>query len=164
MISAIKKVIEKYPNVICYIAGKGDQENKLKNQIIASGLENNVQLIGWIPDEQIPIWMNSCDIFVLPSFNEGNPIVMFECLACGKPFIGNKVGGIPEIINSNIGLLSESGNIIDLSEKIIQSFEVHWDHEKIYNYAKQFSWEIIAKDTKKLYSDLLKNPEYAQSY
>ena len=32
--------------------------------------------------------MNACDLFVLPSLNEGNPVVMFEALGCRKPFVG----------------------------------------------------------------------------
>lgn len=84
--------------------------------------------------------MNACDLFVLPSLSEGNPTVMFECLGCGKPFIGTKVGGIPEIIVSDdYGLLCEPANSEDLAEKILIALDKEWDEEKIRNYAKQFT-------------------------
>ena len=71
---------------------------------------------------------------------EGNPTVMFECLGCGKPFIGTKVGGIPEIIVSDdYGLLCEPANSEDLAEKILIALDKEWDEEKIRNYAKQFT-------------------------
>ena len=62
---------------------------------------DHVEFVGGKPHAEIPIWMNACDVFVLSSLSEGNPTVMFECVGCGKPFIGTKVGGIPEIIISD---------------------------------------------------------------
>lgn len=76
--------------------------------------------------------MNACDVFILPSLSEGNPTVMFECLGCGKPFVGTKVGGIPEIINSeDYSLLCEPANPKELAEKILIALDKGWDNEKI---------------------------------
>jgi glycosyltransferase involved in cell wall biosynthesis len=96
--------------------------------------------------------MNACDIFVLSSLNEANPTVMFEALGCGKPFIGTKVGGIPEIINSEVyGLLVTPANPDDLKEKILLALDRKWDHEAILKYAEQFTWKEIADEILKIY-------------
>jgi len=55
------------------------------------------------PDRGLPLpervffqsLLNACDLFVLPSLNEGNPTVLPEVLGCGKPFVGTMVGGSP---------------------------------------------------------------------
>ncbi len=108
-----------------------------------------------IPDEILPLWMNACDIFVLPSLSEGNPTVMFEALGFGKPFVGTKVGGVPEVITSkDYGLLVEPGNSQDLAEKIEVALNKNWDREKIANYAEQYRWENIAEQIMKIYHNL----------
>ncbi|HWQ48077.1 MAG TPA: glycosyltransferase [Methanosarcina sp.] len=89
---------KKEKNIICFIVSGGKLKGKLNKQIISAGLQGHVKLIGDKLHNGISLWMNTCDVFVLLSLNEGNPTVMFECLGCGKPFVGTKIGGVPEII------------------------------------------------------------------
>lgn len=111
-IEAMESVIKKAKNVIYFIGGSGPSKESLQHQINESRLQNYVKLIGFVPEELMPIWMNSCDIFLLPSLQEGNPTVMFEALGCGKPYVGTNVGGVSEIIvNNNLGLLVKPKNI-----------------------------------------------------
>lgn len=87
-----------------------------------------MKLLGLKPYNELPLWMNAADIIFLPSINEGNPSVMFEAFGVGLPFIGTKVGGIPEvIISEDYGLLVESSNPTDLTEKIITALNKKWD-------------------------------------
>ena len=152
LIEAMQKVVKHKKDVRCIIVGSGDLKGKLERQIRKAGLENHVKLVGGRPHDEIPIWMNACDLFVLPSFNEGNPTVMFEGLGCGKPFVGTKVGGIPEIITSeDYGLLCEPANPEDLAEKILIALDKEWDSNRILEYAEQFTWETIAMKILKIY-------------
>ncbi len=109
-------------------------------------------MVGWIPDNEIPIYINTSDFFVLPSLGEGNPIVMFEAIGCGKPFIGTKVGGVPEIIASeDYGLLCEPASSEELEKTIMSALNKNWDTFKIKEYAESFTWKNIAKTTKSIY-------------
>ncbi|MBE9593841.1 MAG: glycosyltransferase, partial [Proteobacteria bacterium] len=120
LIEAMKEVVKQKKDTLCIIVGDGKLKTKLEKQIKKFGLKNHVKLAGGKPHNEIPIWMNACDAFVLPSLNEGNPTVMFECLGCGTPFIGTTVGGEPEIITSDdYGLLCEPANSKKLAEKIL---------------------------------------------
>jgi glycosyltransferase involved in cell wall biosynthesis len=101
--------------------------------------------------------MNTADLFVLPSLTDGNPTVMFECLGCGIPFIGTRVGGVPEVINSDdYGLLVDPGNSNDLAEKILIGLEREWDRNKILEYADQYSSEKISKQIISIYNSISK--------
>ena len=84
LIKAMENIVKYRKDILCIIVGRGDLKNDLENQIKKSGLEDYVKLLGWKPDEEIPIYMNACDLFVHSSSKEGNPTVMFECLGCGK--------------------------------------------------------------------------------
>lgn len=100
LIDAMDLVCSQRDDVLCFIGGAGPEKRSLERQIDRMRLGEKVKLLGSVPGDILPLWMNACDLFVLPSLNEGNPTVMFEALGCGKPFVGTKVGGVPEVITS----------------------------------------------------------------
>jgi glycosyltransferase involved in cell wall biosynthesis len=80
---------------------------------------------------------------------------MFESLGFGKPFVGTKVGRVPEIITSeDYGLLCEPANPKALAEKILTAFDKEWDREKILEYAERFTWDNIVKEILKGYENV----------
>ncbi len=97
------------------IVGDGPQFKKLKKKVdeenirdvIFAGSRNDVEDI-------IP----SCDVLVLPSYSESFGLVLIEALACGKPVIGSKVGGITEIINEDVGLLVNPNKVSSIARAI----------------------------------------------
>ncbi|MCX6681146.1 MAG: glycosyltransferase [Methanothrix sp.] len=157
LIRAMKIVDACRKNICLYIVGKGSRRDHLKSLINECDLQNSVILAGGNkPIEEIVLWMCSCDLFVLPSLSEGNPTVMFEALGCGKPFIGTRVGGIPEIIvDENLGILVEPTDVNGLAEAVIRALDRDWNTDAILNYADQFMWNKIAKRIAILYQDEL---------
>lgn len=156
LIDAIRDIIGKRKDILCVIIGDGELREKLKKQVKAEALEDYVILAGGRPHSEIPDWINACDVFVLPSLNEGNPTVMFECLGCGKPFIGTSVGGIPEIITSeDYGYVVPPADVQELSEKISVALDRAWDRERIYRYASDYTWEKIAQDIVDVYKKMV---------
>ena len=156
LIKAMKAIVKKRQDVICFIIGGGSLTEELERLVNKLELNNYVKIVGYKPSNEIPLWMNAADLFVLPSLKEGNPTVMFEAIALGLPFVGTKVGGIPEIITSELyGLLAEPANSDDLAEKILTALEKKWDKKYISDYAKQFSWEHVAQQTVESYKTIL---------
>jgi len=154
-IESIAKIIKFRKDILAVIVGSGKLESTIKKQIENLGIQEYVLLVGGKPHHEIPLWMNACDLFVLPSLNEGNPTVLFECLGCGKPFVGTKVGGVPNvIISEEYGLLVEPCNPKDLSEKILKALNKDWDQEIILAYAEQYSWENVAKKIIDIYKQI----------
>jgi len=157
LVGVVPRVIKKRDDVIFFIGGKGPLENYLERQIQELGIKEYIILLGFVPDEMLPVWLNATDIFVMPSTRETFPIVMLEALASGTPFVGSSIGAVPEIITSeDYGLLCEPANSKDLAEKILISLNKEWDKEKIRKYAEQFTWENVAKSTVKIYREALK--------
>jgi len=152
LIEAMQEIVKKRKDIICIIVGGGRLKNRLLRQVKKAGLQNNINLVGMKEHTEVPTWINACDILVLPSLSEGNPTVMFECLGCGKPFIGTKVGGIPEVITSeNYGILVEPANSMALADSLIVAMGIKFDKDKIIKYAKQFTWEEIVKQIVSIY-------------
>lgn len=156
LIEAIKKVAKREKNSICLVVGSGNQKKYLEGLIDRLHLNDYIKLVGGKPHTEIPLWMNACDVFVLPSLNEGNPTVMFEALGCGKPFIGTNVGGIPEIItNEKLGIIVKPKDVDELANAILKALDKEWDKDYISNYAKQYSRDKIAKEIIGLYNEVL---------
>ena len=157
LIESIEEISKRRKDILCIIIGSGELKRELENKIKKSNLGDYIKLAGARHHDEIPLWMNAADVFVLPSLNEGNPTAMFEALGVGLPFVGTKVGGIPEIITSeDYGLLVEPANPEDLAEKILIALDKKWNREKILNYAEQFTWANIAKETLKIYEKVLR--------
>jgi len=156
LIEAMNKIVLTRKNVLCIIIGKGSKL-KLERLVEKLDLANYVVINDNKSHEEIPLWINACDIFVLPSLDEGSPTVIPEALGCGKPVVATRVGGVPEIIqNKDIGLLVEKQDPESLSEGIQLAFKKRWDSEKIVGYAKQsYTWQQISRDILKVYRTFL---------
>jgi glycosyltransferase involved in cell wall biosynthesis len=110
-------------------------------------LKDYIELVGGKPHDEIPIWMNACDLFVLPSLRESFGVVQIEAMACGKPVVATYNGGSEEIITSeDYGFLCEPANPKALAEKILTALDKEWDREKILEYAERFTWDNIVKE------------------
>lgn len=156
LIEAISEVILSRQDILCIIVGDGLLKDELDTRVKSAGLEHYVKLVGGKPHYTIPLWMNAANLFVLSSMHEGNPIVMLESLGVGLPFIGTRVGAIPEIICSeDYGFLVDPKDSKDLANKILLAMNKNWDHLRIINYSNNFKWNSIASYLKNLYVSFL---------
>jgi glycosyltransferase involved in cell wall biosynthesis len=100
LISAMLSVIQEFPNVLLLIGGAGYLAEDLRAMIERYGLQHNIHLVGFIPEEQLPTYYQASDLFILPTLAyEGFGLVTIESLACGTPVIATSVGASPEILN-----------------------------------------------------------------
>lgn len=152
LIEAMREVINHKKNVLCIIIGSGKLKNKMENQISKCGLKDYIKLVGWEQHSKIPIWMNACDLFVLPSLRESFGVVQIEAMSCGKPVVATCNGGSEEIIISdNYGFLIPPGNSKELGKSILRSLDKTWDENKIRSYAEQFAWDKIINEIIDIY-------------
>lgn len=161
LIDAIPIVLESIPSTQFIIVGKGPEKINLENKIKELGIENNVKLVGFIMDSDLPKYYANCDIFVLHSIYEAFGIVLLEAMASEKPVISTMVGGIPEVVqNEKSGILVPPKNATALATAIIQLLSDGKRAKEMGQYGRklteiQFNWEIIAKKYIEMYFDLI---------
>lgn len=95
--------------IIINIGGNGEIE-RLNEYITDNQLEELVNYEGWVSGNKKIELLNSTDIYILPSYNEGLPISILEAMSYGKPIISTNVGGIPEIVDNQNGIIIEPGD------------------------------------------------------
>ena len=155
LVEAVQKIVRERKDILCVIVGAGKLRTALERQIRSLGLQDYVMLAGGKPHDEIPLWMNACDLFVLPSLRESFGIVQVEAMACGRPVVATRNGGSEEVvISDDYGLLVEPADPEDLAEKILVALDREWDQGAILAYAERFTWEKIAKDIIKIYRSL----------
>jgi len=155
LIKSIPHVIKKKHDTLFIIIGEGYLKSELKKQIQNLNIGEYVKLVGEKKHDEIPLWLNAADIFVLSSLRETFPMTILEALSSGKPVICTKVRGLHEIINSeDYGLLVEPANPEDLAEKILIALDKEWNEKKIKKYAEQFTWEKVGREMVSLYEKI----------
>ncbi len=87
------------------IAGAGVLREQLQRQIDEAGVADKCRLVGVIPREETPRFMNGCDCFICSSRHETLSCVLNEAAACGKPLISTRCGGPSDIITATNGVL-----------------------------------------------------------
>jgi glycosyltransferase involved in cell wall biosynthesis len=99
------------------IAGSGPLEQELKDYSQKLKVESYVLFVGFISN--VKAFMNSIDVFVLPSLFEGSPNTILEAMSFGKPIITHNTGSMAELIEDGVnGYTFTIGNINDCADKI----------------------------------------------
>jgi glycosyltransferase involved in cell wall biosynthesis len=156
LIEAMREITKTKKDVISIILGGGPLRRRLEKQVRDSGLGQNVSLVGPKPHDDIPIWINACDLLVLPSLRESFGVVQIEAMACGKPVIATRNGGSEEIVISDeYGLLCNPGNSKDLADTLLAGLEKEWNSKKINSYAQQFDYGKIKQEYNSIFKSLL---------
>ena len=155
LIKAAAIILKSKRTIRFIICGKGKLDRDIKKIIRAESIEDQVKLVGWIPHEKVPQYLNKFRLLVLPSFTEGLPNVIVEAMACGTPVLATPVGAIPEIIKDcETGFLLKSNDPKDIAESIIKLLDNPKLLEKVsinaYKYAqKNFSEKNVIEKWRK---------------
>jgi len=128
------------------IAGDGDQGDMVRRTIKDNKLEGLVVMLGEVPHIQVPELMRACDIFCLASLREGMPNAVLEAQACGLPVIATNVGGLPDMITNENGVLVDPGSAEELAKGILCAMSKTWDRTMIAKSVEGNTWDNSARN------------------
>lgn len=121
VIQALPTVLKVVPDTYYMIVGDGDDRFRLECLAKDVGVADHVLFAGPKTDSQLASYYEACDIFVMPSRGEGFGIVFVEAMAFGKPAIGGRHGGTPEVVIDGVtGFLVEYGDVEALAHRLIR--------------------------------------------
>jgi glycosyltransferase involved in cell wall biosynthesis len=162
LIEATNTVRQKYPNVLVLMAGKGYLRPVLEASIEQHGLQENVRLLGMVSESDLPIYLASANMFVLPTENlEGFGLATIEALAVGIPVIGTPIGATPEILKPiDPNLLTADTTPAKLAERLLYWLDRQDQLDDLGKRCRQFAEQYysstrVAERLEHMFNDLV---------
>jgi glycosyltransferase involved in cell wall biosynthesis len=119
LIRAATKLVSRHPNLQFHVAGEGPQRPDLERMIAESGLTDRFHLRGAIAD--IPAFLGSLDMVVVPSLAEGMSNAVLESMAAGRPIVATDVGANRRLLDEGqCGQLVPAGDVDALARGMEQ--------------------------------------------
>lgn len=155
-LEALEKLDQQYKFLI---AGNGPLKKTLEDHIKKHGI--NAEMLGFVPDSDLPELYSKTDILVMPSLYEGLPMVALEGISCGIPIVGFKGAVLNEIVcdenqpfvcddldvdslSKNISILLEDKNLRkEIGEKNQKRYENEFKAERMASDYKEYFKELI---------------------
>jgi L-malate glycosyltransferase len=127
LIKAMPKIFEEHMDASLVLVGDGPLRGRILEMVRDSGCEDKVKFIGQLPHEEIRPYYAASDLVIVPSIvdrygeTEGMPNVVLEAMSAGKPVLGTKVSGIPDIVVDGYnGLLVNPESPEGISEGVLR--------------------------------------------
>ncbi len=161
LIDAMSDVRDEIPNALLLIAGKGPLADELRARIQRYDLEDHVRLLGFLPDEDLPLAYRAADVSVVPTQSlEGFGLVAAESLAAGTPPLVTPIGGLPEVVRDlSRDLIMEASSTRAIRNHLVAALNGSLalpSAEQCEAFASaNYDWTVIAKQVQSVYESLL---------
>jgi glycosyltransferase involved in cell wall biosynthesis len=127
------------------VIGSGALERTLRERALALGVADRVRFVGRKTHDELPLWFGALDVLCLPSRREGCPNVVLESLASGRPVVASAVGGLPELLGSDNGILVPAERPTELQRALSSALSRAWDAAKLRDTVPSPSWDAVAR-------------------
>jgi glycosyltransferase involved in cell wall biosynthesis len=160
LLQAMRLVHQALPEARLVMVGEGDERARLEQTIAANEMVDYVRLAGTQTQSAVAELMRESRLFVLPSIEEGQGVVLMEALASGTPCVGTRVGGIPDVVTEDVGRLVEPGDAPALAEAI-RAYLTDMDlWQKASTAGRQrvlehYDWNHLADEISAVYAEVL---------
>jgi len=155
LIRAMERVMEVIPEVrLIAVAKTGfratDEWLAYKTLARQLGILDRIDYNESVDEQTLLQFYSDCDVLVLPSKTEGWGLSLMEAMACGKPVVASRAGGIPELVRDGVdGILVDVGDVRWLAESIVNLLKDPSLRTRMGSSgrkrAQQFSWDRTAR-------------------
>jgi glycosyltransferase involved in cell wall biosynthesis len=146
LVKAMAHLRERFGPIALAVVGDSDPEADARAEIAnvarELGLSANLLLPGSLDPDALVHWYSAADLFCLATIREGSPNVLLEALSCGLPCVATAVGGIPEVLSSDLGVLTGAAPT-ELAESIARALTHQWDRAAIRGAVTSRSWNRV---------------------
>lgn len=166
-IRAIPEIVAKHSDCRFLIIGTGDIRNKnsteyqCKRLVLDLGISKYVKFHPWMPNNQMPKYLASSDIYVTTSTSDGSSVSLMEAIACGLPVVVTEVPAFFEWVeDGKNGFIVPIGNSDLVANRIIKLLEdsvlrKQMSQRNLALASKRADWDRNYEILEKVYSEAL---------
>lgn len=160
LVKAAKRVVAEHRETLFVLVGNGPLRNSLEAEVEQANLTKNFVFSGDVSEAELPQVYRCCDVFALPSIQEGQGIALLEAQASAKPVVAFNVSGVAEAVrNGETGLLVKP-DVGELSEAILKLLSDAELRRKMGAKGREFvrsdlSWDVCAERMLRVYREAL---------
>jgi glycosyltransferase involved in cell wall biosynthesis len=119
LVEAVAELCRRGVDARLTVVGDGPQLADLRSRAAGLGVADRVELAGSVGQHEIAGRYARADVFALPSFAEGLPVVLVEAMASGLPVVASRITGVPELVDEGIaGWLVTPGRADELTDAL----------------------------------------------
>jgi glycosyltransferase involved in cell wall biosynthesis len=164
LLEAFARLRRRRPAAALLVSGEGPGEAAARAQAARLGVAADVHFLGAVPHSRMPALYNAADVFALSSSFDNSPNVVLEAMACGRPVVATRVGGVPLYVqHEETGLLVDSGDPEGLASALER---VLTDRDESATFAARarervlgsFTWARSAATLMDVYRGVLGSP------
>lgn len=122
------------------IVGRGPERESLEQLARRLGVADRVVFAGQLAQERLSTYYSAADILLLASSREGWPNVLLEAMACGTPVVATCVGGVPEVVTSDVAGRLVERDVAHVAAGVESLLQNYPDRTLVRAYAEGFSW------------------------
>ena len=154
---AFAEIVKALPNAVYMLVGDGDHSDRYKALAKELGIESSVFFLGY--QSQVFEPLMAMDIFLFPSLKEAMGISVVEAMAAGMPVVSTNVGGLPEVVTEDMGILvpPEDAEAMARAAITIANGDIHgFTAMAIWRAVNLFSVPVMLGKIQAVYEALLK--------
>ncbi len=155
LIAALPEVLEKKPDALLLIIGRGSYDPDLRKEVQKANLGEKVRFLGALPPGQLPDWYRAADVLAFPSIYEGLGLVAVEAMLCGTPVVAALNDGSRDTIGTMKGgviVPAEDGR--SLAEGICRVLDEPEKYRPEREKGNVFGWNHIVPERVRVYHQL----------
>jgi glycosyltransferase involved in cell wall biosynthesis len=153
LLRAFRELAGRHSEALLAIAGDGDLREALERLARDLGIADRVRFLGWVRD--LRDHYAAADVVVLTSRNEGTPVALIESIAAGCPVVATSVGGVPDVVSGDCGMLVP----LDDMAALVAAVESTWGSRLSLTARvsmRRFAADRLLADVNALYQDVLR--------
>ncbi|MGA2682693.1 MAG: glycosyltransferase family 4 protein [Candidatus Bathyarchaeia archaeon] len=161
LVKAAEKIVKEFKKTRFVIVGEGPLKSHILGDLKAANLSGTFKFLGNLNEALLVAAYNCADVFVLPSIQEGQGIVLLEAGASAKPVVSFNIGGINEAVREGeTGLLVKRGNTDEFADAVMRLLSDRGLREKMGAEGRKFvsenfTWDLCAQKMMRVYREAL---------
>ncbi|TFG06744.1 glycosyltransferase family 1 protein [Candidatus Thorarchaeota archaeon] len=119
--SLFQNLINTYSSLRIVMTGEGSHRRNIMKEFCDSGVDENVEYLGVVPNNKVPSIINQSKIFLYPSRREPFGLSIVEAMACEVPVVTSNIFGPKEIITDDVdGVLVDPENVAETTDALVR--------------------------------------------